>query len=134
MAFLTIILAPNLTPPKRRQARRAGPPARLAPHDPHHPARPAQLDGGESLEERVKLQGGGIDRATAEERCLEEAGDAPLELDQRAARRRGELCREFRRGQSALHPDGEQRRMVQRESAEREAGLDEVGGGVVGGG
>ena len=35
MAFLTIILAPNLTPSKRRQAVRAGPPGVVARHD-HH--------------------------------------------------------------------------------------------------
>jgi hypothetical protein len=35
MAFFTISLAPNLTPSKRRQAVRAGPPAVLARHD-HH--------------------------------------------------------------------------------------------------
>jgi hypothetical protein len=33
MAFLTIILAPNLTPSQRRQAVRSGPPAVVARHD-----------------------------------------------------------------------------------------------------
>ena len=33
MAFLTIIVAPNLTPSQRRQAELAGPPAVLARHD-----------------------------------------------------------------------------------------------------